>query len=146
MKAPEKKTFEKVVGIATIIGCIATIIGLFMNNILKIEATKDDTTAHNDTIVTSNLDTVFLQITTHEKKNKDNIEVTPFFPFSPHQMPPDSFNNDNYEKEFTKIKEQQAKESTGQLLDENIIRFDEAKFREYMEEKYNEYKREQKSE
>lgn len=30
MKAPEKKTFEKAVGNATIISCIATIIGLFM--------------------------------------------------------------------------------------------------------------------
>lgn len=143
MKAPEKKTFEKVVGIATIIGCIATIIGLFMNNILKIEATKDDTSAPNDTIVISNLDTAFLQMSTPEKKNKDD---KPILPFSPHQMPPDSFNIDNHEKEFTKNKEQQAKESTEQLLDENKIRFDEARFREYMERKYNEYKREQKSE
>ena len=146
MKAPEKQTFEKMVGIATIIACITTIIGLFMNNILKIEATKDDTTAHNDTIVISNLDTVFLQISTPEKKNKGNIEITPILPFSPHQMPPDSFNIDNHEKEFTKIKEQQAKESTEQLLDENKIRFDEAKFCEYMKDKFNERKREHKSE
>lgn len=145
MKAPEKKTFEKEVGIATIISCIAGILGLLMNNILKTGTTKNDKTTHNDTIVISNFDTVFLQVPTPEKKNRENIKVTPDMQFPPQRMPPDSLNKDNHRKEFTNIKGQQAKEST-ESINEDKIRKDEASFREYMEEKFNEYKREQKSE
>ena len=110
MKGPKKKSFERVVGIATIISCIAGILGLLMNNILKIGTTKNDKTTPNDTIVISNLDTVFLQVPTPEKKIREDIKVSPDLSSPPHKISPESLNIDNRNREFTKFNEQQANE------------------------------------
>lgn len=157
-----KKTFEIVVGISTIISCIATIIGVFkVNKIVNNTTTViDEQTTYNgqnnqlmnffynigatqiDTIVVNNKDTAFIQKTAPIKIIRGDIEDTVLLTLPPRRMSPEELYYDNLRKDFAKFKEQQAKESTEQTFGGDKTLFDEATFREYMVEKLNEYKRE----
>lgn len=165
MKTAEKKTFEKMVGIATIIGCIATIIGLFMVKkiINKTTTVIDEQTTYNsrnnqlinffynigapkiDTIVINNKDTAFIQTPAPIKIIREDIEDTILMTLPPRRLSNEDLYFKNHRKEFAKFKEQQTKESTEPTLDEDNSPFDEAKFREHLEKRLNEYKREHKS-
>lgn len=92
-----------------------------------------------DTIVVNNKDTAYIQTPAQIKIIREDIDDTVLMTLPPRRMSPEDLYFENHRKEFAKYKEQQAEESTEPT-------FDEAKFREYMEEKYNEYKREQKYE
>lgn len=130
MKVPEKRTFEKIVGIATIIGCIATIIGLFMvKKIINNTTTviNEQTTYNNqynqlmslfynigitkiDTIVVNNKDTVYIQTPAPIKIIREDTDDTVLLTLPPHRMSPENLHFENYRKDFTKFKEEQINE------------------------------------
>lgn len=161
-----KTLFEIIVGIATIISCIATFIGLFMvkkiiNNTTTVIDEQITFNSQNnqlmnffynivatqiDTIVLNNKDTAFIQTPAPIKIIREDIADTVLLTLPPRRISPKELFFENQRKEFAKYKEQQAQESTEPIYDEDKTRFDEDRFREYMVEKLIEYKMEHQSE
>lgn len=143
-----KPLLDIIVGIATIISCIATIIGLFMvkeiiNNTTTVIDEQATYNSRNnqlinffynigapkiDTIVVNNKDTAFIQTPTSIKIIREDIEDTILMTLPPRRLTNEDLYFKNHRKEFAKFKEQQTKESTEPTRDEDNSPFDEAKF------------------
>lgn len=125
-----KLSLEKWASIATITGCITTIIGLFMvKKIINNTTTviNEQTTYNNqynqlmnlfynigitkiDTIVVNNKDTSYIQTPAPIKIIREDTDDTVLMTLPPRRLSSEELYFENYRKEFTKFKEEQINE------------------------------------